>query len=261
MDLGLSGRVALVAGATSGLGLAVATALAAEGAHVAICGRRADVAADQAAGLATAAAPAIGVALDLTDPQSISRAVEEVRSQLGEIDVLVLNGGGPPPSDAASLRPADGQAAAKVLLDGPVQLVGECLPGMRSRSWGRIVAVGSSAVQQPIPGLATSSMYRTALASYLKLLSREVAGDGVTVNMVLPGRIDTARVGQLDANRAHNTGKDIDTVRAESQATIPVGRYGTVEEFAAVVAFVCGRPASYVTGAQVRVDGGLVNGL
>jgi 3-oxoacyl-[acyl-carrier protein] reductase len=107
----------------------------------------------------------------------------------------------------------------------------------------------------------TSSMFRTALASYLKLLSREVAAAGVTVNMVLPGRIDTARVAQLDANRAKATGKHIDTVRTESQATIPVGRYGTVDEFAAVVAFLCGRSASYLTGEQVRVDGGLVNAL
>lgn len=259
MDLGLSGRVAVVAGATSGIGQAVARALSTEGARVAIGGRRSDLAAEQAAQLGTPQRPAIGVALDLTDPDSISKAVAQVRAELGAIDVLVLNGGGPPPSDAAGLEPADSRAAARLLLDGPIQLVGECLPGMRSRSWGRIVAVGSSAVQQPIPGLVTSSMFRTALASYLKLLSREVAGAGVTVNMVLPGRIDTARVVQLDANRAKATGEDIDTVRAESRATIPVGRYGTVEEFAAVVAFVCGGPASYLTGEQVRVDGGLVN--
>jgi 3-oxoacyl-[acyl-carrier protein] reductase len=257
MDLQIEGKVALVSGGTGGLGRAVAQALAGEGATVAVCGRRAQLADEQAAALPGA----IGVQLDLTDPASIRAAVETVAVRLGPVDILVVNGGGPAPSGAATLDPDDLPAASLLLLDGPLRLIGACLPTMRERAWGRIVAVGSSAVQQPIPGLTTSSMYRTALAAYLKLLARETAGSGVTVNMVLPGRIDTDRVAQLDAKRAESTGTDVDDVRRSSEATIPVGRYGRPDEFAAMVTFLCGSPASYVTGEQLRVDGGLVHGF
>jgi len=132
---------------------------------------------------------------------------------------------------------------------------------MRERGWGRVVAIGSSAVQQPIPGLATSSMYRAALASYLKLLAEECAVDGVTVNMVLPGRIATDRTAQLDAAAAERTDRSVAAVRAASEAAIPIRRYGTPEDFAAVAAFLCTDAARYVTGEQIRVDGGLVRAL
>jgi 3-oxoacyl-[acyl-carrier protein] reductase len=257
MDLQIAGKVALVSGATGGLGRAAAQALSAEGARVAVCGRRGELAVQQAAALGDA----IGVELDLTDLDSIGSAVTTVRSDLGAVDILVVNGGGPPPSAAAGLGAVDVRAASALLLDGPLRLIGECLPGMRSRSWGRIVAVGSSAVQQPLPGLTTSSMFRTALASYLKLLSHEVAAAGVTVNMVLPGRIDTERVAQLDAGRAGTSGKTVEEVRRASEESIPMGRYGRPREFAAMVAFLCGVPASYVTGEQLRVDGGLIRGF
>jgi 3-oxoacyl-[acyl-carrier protein] reductase len=257
MDLQIEGKVALVAGGTAGLGRAVVQALAAEGVRVAICGRGAQRAQEQAADLPGA----IGLALDLTDPAGVRAAVESAEEQLGPVDILVVNGGGPAPSSASTLEPTQLQAASRLLLEGPLQLIGASLPAMRERGWGRIVAVGSSAVQQPIPGLTTSSMYRTALAAYLKLLAREVAASGVTVNMVLPGRIDTDRVAQLDANRAESTGAAVDDVRRSSEATIPMGRYGRPGEFAAMVTFLCGAPASYVTGEQLRVDGGLVNGF
>lgn len=257
MDLQIKGKVALASGGTGGLGQAVAQALAGEGVRVAVCGRRGQLAAEQAAALPGA----IGVELDLTSPASVRAAVASVGEQLGPVDILVVNGGGPAPSGAVNLDPEDLPVASRLLLDGPLRLIGACLPSMRERAWGRIVAVGSSAVQQPIPGLTTSSMYRAALAAYLKLLAREVAGSGVTVNMVLPGRIDTDRVAQLDAKRAESTGADVGDVRRSSEATIPVGRYGRAEEFAAMVTFLCGSPASYVTGEQLRVDGGLVSGF
>ncbi len=257
MDLQIEGKVALVSGGTGGLGRAVAQALSGEGARVAICGRRAQLAAEQAADLSGA----IGMGLDLTDPVGVRAAVEVIEDRLGPVDILVVNGGGPPPSTAATLNPADLPAASQLLLDGPLRLIGACLSTMREQAWGRVVAVGSSAVQQPILGLTTSSMYRTALAAYLKLLAREVAGSGVTVNMVLPGRIDTDRVAQLDAKRAESTGVDAAEVRRSSEATIPTGRYGRPEEFAAMVAFLCGVPASYITGEQLRVDGGLIGGF
>ena len=254
MDLGLRGKVALVSGATSGLGLAVARGLAAEDVKVAVCGRRLEVAEAEAATLTSA----IGVQLDLIDPVSIRRVAEEVRTRLGQIDILVVNGGGPPASTAIDFEAEKSRTAAELLLNGPATLVSECLSDMRDRGWGRVVAVGSSAIQQPIPRLTTSGMFRSALASYLKLLSQEVATDGVTINMVLPGRIDTPRVGQLDQGRATAQGRPIDAVRRESEESIPVGRYGRPEEFAALVVFLCGEPASYITGEQLRVDGGMV---
>ena len=254
MDLGLTGKVALVSGATSGLGLAVARGLAAEDVKVAVCGRRLEVAEAEAATLTSA----IGVQLDLIDPVSIRRVAEEVRTRLGQIDILVVNGGGPPASTAIDFEAEKSRTAAELLLNGPATLVSECLSDMRDRGWGRVVAVGSSAIQQPIPRLTTSGMFRSALASYLKLLSQEVATDGVTINMVLPGRIDTPRVGQLDQGRATAQGRPIDAVRQESEESIPLGRYGRPEEFAALVVFLCGEPASYITGEQLRVDGGMV---
>jgi 3-oxoacyl-[acyl-carrier protein] reductase len=139
-----------------------------------------------------------------------------------------------------------------------MELVAQVLPGMRERGWGRIVAIGSSGVQQPLENLALSNLGRASLAAYLKTLSREVAADGVTVNMVLPGRIDTDRVAALDRGRAEREGTDAANVRAQSEAAIPTRRYGRPEEFGAVVAFLCGAAASYVTGEQIRCDGGLV---
>lgn len=258
MDLGIERKVALVSGATGGIGHAVAVALLAEGARVALCGRRGALAAQQAADLASQPGTAIGLALDLTDPDGIATAVAEARARLGEIDILVVNGGGPPGGTAVDLRPDQAAAASALLLEGPLRLVAECLTGMRERSWGRIVAVGSSAVQSPIPGLTTSAMYRTALAAYLKLLSREVAATGVLVNMVLPGRIDTERVAVLDSARAKAQGTAVEEVRRASQASIPAGRYGEPQEIAAAIAFLCSARASYITGEQLRVDGGMV---
>lgn len=249
----LEGRVALIPGATAGIGLAIAEALASSGARVALGGRRAELAEEEARRLG-----GLGVGLDLTDEESLARAVERTRRELGEIDILVLNGGGPPPSVAAGLEAATARQAAELLLYGHLHLVGHCLPAMRERGWGRIVAVGSSAVKQPIPGLATSSMFRAALAGYLKLLAEEVAAEGVTVNMILPGRIATARVADIDARNAARSGQSVEEVRRASERGIPVGRYGAPEEIGAAAAFLCGDGARYVTGEHLRVDGGVI---
>lgn len=248
--------MALVPGATAGIGLAIAEALAGAGAKVALAGRRVALAEDHAERLG-----GIGIGLDLTDEESLARAVERTRRELGEIDVLVLNGGGPPASVAVGLEVAAARQAAELVLYGHLHLVNHCLPGMRERRWGRIVAVGSGSVRQPIAGLATSGMFRAALANYLKLLAGEVAADGVTVNMVLPGRIDTARVAETDARNAARADTSLEEVRAASAATIPAGRYGTPEEVAAAAAFLCSDAARYVTGEQLRVDGGLIRAL
>lgn len=256
MDLGLRGRTALVVGSTSGLGLAVAQALGREHAHVVLCGRRGSLAEKRAAELPSA----IGVELDLTEPATVHDAMARAATAFGTIDVLVLNAGGPPPGPAVELTSRSMAEAMEILLLAQIDLVSMVLPDMRNRGWGRILAIGSSGVQQPIPHLVRSNVARAGLAAYLKTLAGEVARDGVTVNMVLPGRIDTDRVAGLDTAQAERRGIDTEMVRSQSEALIPAGRYGRTEEFADVAAFLCGERASYVTGSQVRVDGGLLSG-
>jgi 3-oxoacyl-[acyl-carrier protein] reductase len=253
MDLGLTGRRALVLGSTGGLGLAVATALAHEGARVVLCGRRGERARELAAGLPGAA----GLAVDLTR-DGVDGLVADAEAAIGPLDVVVLNSGGPPPGGAVDLSTDSIRAAVETLLLRQVELVAAVLPGMRSRGWGRILAIGSSGVQAPLPGLVLSNIGRAGLAGYLKTLASEVAADGVTVNMLLPGRFDTDRSTAIDGGRAEREGLSLEEVRDESQRSIPVGRYGDPAEFGAVAAFLCSGPASYLTGEQVRCDGGYV---
>jgi 3-oxoacyl-[acyl-carrier protein] reductase len=254
MDLGLTGRRALVLGSTGGLGLAVATALAHEGARVVLCGRRGERARELAAGLPGAA----GLAVDLTR-DGVDGLVADAEATIGPLDVVVLNSGGPPPGGAADLSTDAVRAAVETLLLRQVELVAAVLPGMRSRGWGRILAIGSSGVQAPLPGLVLSNIGRAGLAGYLKTLASEVAADGVTVNMLLPGRFDTDRSTAIDGGRAEREGMSLEEVRDESQRSIPVGRYGDPAEFGAVAAFLCSGPASYLTGEQIRCDGGYVD--
>jgi 3-oxoacyl-[acyl-carrier protein] reductase len=254
MDIGLKGRTAVVPGASSGLGLAVARALAAEGANVVLGGRRGDLVRGEAAKLPSA----VGVEIDLTDPGATDALVGAALDHFGPIDVLVLNGGGPPPGPAVDFTPEQLADAVALLVQPHQRLVRSVLPGMRGRGFGRIVAIGSSGVQAPLERLVASNAARAALAGYLKTLATEVAADGVTVNMVLPGRIATDRTTSLDKAAAERAGTTPDEARARSEATIPAGRYGTPEEFAAVVTFLAGAAASYVTGEQIRCDGGLV---
>lgn len=254
MKLGIEGRTAVVLGATSGIGSAIADALSAEGANIVVVGRDADRTAARAAEL-PAATP---VAADLTDPEAPATIVAAAEAAYGHVDIVILNGGGPPPGTADATTPEAAGEAFGLLVRPHIDLVQRVLPGMRERGWGRFIAVGSSGVQQPLPNLALSNLGRAALAGYLKTLANEVAGDGVTVNMVLPGRIQTERVDQLDRANADKAGRPVDEVRAASMATIPVGRYGRPEEFGAVATFLAGDPASYVTGQEIRVDGGLV---
>jgi 3-oxoacyl-[acyl-carrier protein] reductase len=257
MDLGLAGRVALVCASTGGLGLASAQALAAEGAAVAVTGRRGEVAAGIAAGMEQA----VGIGADLLAPGAPDALVDQVTAALGPIDVLVLNGPGPAPGTAADLDPQGLAAAVERLVAPHVALVRRVLPGMRERGFGRIVAIGSSGIVSPLAHLVSSNAARAALAGYLKTLAGEVAADGVTVNLALPGRIATERVASLDRQAAERTGRDAAQVRAAAEASIPAGRYGTPEEFGALVAFLSSARASYVTGTAVRCDGGLVGSL
>lgn len=254
MDTGLKGRTALVLGSTSGIGLAIGRALDSEGAHVVLSGRRGDRARAEAQELASG----WGVEADLARADAPGGLVAEVRERFGSVDVLVLNGGGPPPGDATGFDDEQLRAALEQNLLHQRHLVEAVLPDMRAAGWGRIIAVGSSGVQQPIPGLALSNIARAGLAAYLKSLAPVVARDGVTVNMVLPGRIDTDRVAGLDDAAATRGGISPQEARDRSEANIPAGRYGRPEEFAAVAVFLASSAASYVTGEQIRCDGGLV---
>lgn len=258
MDLGLRGKAALVCASTAGLGRATAEALAAEGARVVISGRRADLARQIAADLPGAEA----VACDVTDRRAAADLLAASRKALGaELDIVVLNGPGPRPGGATDVAADDLRGAVETLLVFQQELIAGTLPGMRERGWGRILSIGSGGVAEPIPGLVLSNVGRAALAAYLKTLSSEVAADGVTVNMLLPGRIDTDRVRSLDAGRGAREGRPAEQVAADSAAGIPARRYGTPAEFGAVAAFLCSQQAGYVTGSIVRCDGGAVHHL
>lgn len=254
MDLGISGRTALVVASTAGLGEATARALAAEGARTVVCGRRDG----RAAAIAAEFPDAVGVGVDLTEADGPEMAVHTATDTFGPIDILVLNSGGPPPGTAAGIVAEDTLAAIGPLLLAHQRLISLVLPGMRARGWGRILAIGSSGIVTPLPGLALSNIARAALGGYLKTLAAEVARDGVTVNLLLPGRIETARTEDIDADRAAREGVSAADVAARSATAIPAGRYGRPAEFGAVAAFLCSDAASYVTGTACRCDGGLV---
>lgn len=258
MNLDIEGRVAFVCASTTGLGLASAKALAAEGAAIAITGRRGDVAEEQAASIAAEFGVAsLGIGVDLLDPQSRQEALEAAEKILGPIDILVLNGPGPRPGGALSVGVGEATEAALSLIEPHVDLVSRVLPSMRSRGWGRIVAVGAYSMDSASTWLALSAIGRAGLARYLQALAKEVAAEGVTVNIVQPGIIATARIDALDAAEVATSGGTPAQARARREASMPMGRLGEPEEFAAAVAFFASEPARYITGQSLMVDGGL----
>jgi 3-oxoacyl-[acyl-carrier protein] reductase len=262
MDLGLHQKRALVLGSSRGLGLGIARALAEEGANVALCGRSADRLATEVARINDAGGGrAHAIVIDLADADAAERLADSSQEALGGVDILVGNAGGPPPGPIAEVSPEALAQHFDVMVKRLVDLATRLLPGMRQRGWGRILTILSSGVVQPIPNLGLSNTLRAALVTWAKTLATEVAADGVTVNSIVPGRIHTERVDALDAAAAKRQGKTVEEVARASRATIPAGRYGKVEEFAAVATFLVGAPASYVTGAVFRVDGGLIRSV
>jgi 3-oxoacyl-[acyl-carrier protein] reductase len=261
MELGLRGRRAVVGGASSGLGRASAAALAAEGCDLLIWSRderRLGIAADE---LRSAHGVRVElVAADATQPDAAT-TVARAAEAFGPIDIVVLNAGGPPTADPTATEADAWRAAFQLLAVTPIELATALLPGMRERGWGRVVAILSSTVRQPVPDLVYSNAGRSALAAWLKTTARAIAADGVSVNGVMPGRIATARIQQLDSGRAEREGSTEEDVRAAHLATIPAGRYGRPEELGALVAFLASERASYITGQLVAVDGGLIAGF
>lgn len=260
MDLGLTGRRALVAAASRGLGRAVAEELAAEGAHLTICARGEAALREAAADLEAAGARVVAVTADLTEPEGVARVVAAATEAYGGVDVLVTNTGGPPAGPFEQHGPEAWRDAVRQNLESVLNLTRAVLPGMRERRWGRIVNVTSIAVKQPVDGLILSNSIRAAVTGFARTLANEVAADGVTVNNVLPGYHRTARVEQL-AERAAAAGGTAADAFARWEREIPMGRLGDPREFAAVVAFLASERASYVTGTSVQVDGGWVRGL
>jgi 3-oxoacyl-[acyl-carrier protein] reductase len=262
MDLGIAGRRALVGGASSGLGRASAEALAAEGCRLVLWSRGGDRLEEVAADLrARFAVDVATVGADAADPGAAAAVAQAVKETVGGVDILVLNAGGPPTVDASQTDAIGWARAFQLLATTPIELATLLLPGMRAQGWGRVVAILSSGVRQPIADLVYSNAGRGALMAWCKTVARTVAGDGVTVNGVLPGRLATPRVASLDAGRAERTGQTVDEVMSGHMATIPAGRYGRPEELGSYVAWLASERASYQTGTFSAIDGGLIAGL
>ncbi|MDF1608754.1 SDR family oxidoreductase [Hoeflea sp. YIM 152468] len=262
MDLGLTGKQALVLASSRGLGLGIAEALAAEGANVLITGRD--------GGRLEAAVKAINergagkasfVTSDLSDQGTPHLLEEAVKAEFGRLDILVNNTGGPPPGSMSEADLSVVRRQFEIMVMSVMDITARFLPAMREQGWGRVLTVASSGVIQPIPNLGLSNALRATLVGWSKSMANETAGDGVTFNMLLPGRINTARLQELDANNAERSGKDVAAIAKAAQAQIPVGRYGAVDEFGATAAFLVSERASYINGSMIRCDGGAIKSV
>jgi 3-oxoacyl-[acyl-carrier protein] reductase len=248
VDLGLEGRVALVMGASRGLGRAIAAALAREGARVAIASRSSEKLEEAAAEIGDRATPFVA---DASDLDRLAALPAEVAEALGPVEILVANTGGPPFGGALDHELDDWETAYRSLVLAPRVLAGAVLPGMRERGWGRIVNVGSSSTREPIPGLNLSNAHRMAAVGFLKTLSREVAADGITVNTVATGRFGTERLADASGS--------LEAAEEAAKQEVPAGRLGHPREYGDLVAFLCSDRAAYITGTVIPIDGGLLH--
>lgn len=256
MELGLSGKRAIVLAGTKGLGRAAATALAGEGCRVAVCardGEAADALARELGGF--------GAACDVADAAALDRFLEASLAALGGVDVLVTNCGGPAAGATDALADDDWQYAFELVFLSAVRACRRLVPIMRDHGWGRVVLVTSGSVREPIPGLALSNAFRPALAGFAKTLALEVASDGVLVHCVMPGAFLTDRGRGLAEDAALQRGVELDQVLAEMRGRVPVGRLGEPEELGRMVAFLASEACSFTTGSVIPVEGGQVRGI
>ena len=262
MDLGLKDRVALVAAASRGLGKAAAWELAREGARVAICARGEDALRAAAAEISSdTGSKVFPVVADVTKPDNIKKLVSSVEEHFGQIDILVANAGGPPTGTFLDFDDQAWEAALRLNLLSTVRLCRAVLPGMRARSWGRIVNITSVTVKQPMDGLILSSAARSAVVGMAKTLSNECAAQGINVNNVCPGYTLTDRVKNLAEKQAAKDGKSVEEIIEGFAAEIPARRLGRPQELAALVVFLASERASYITGTTIQIDGGYVRSL
>ena len=248
MDLGLNGKVALVTGGSKGIGRGIAEALVAEGARVALTSRTASRAEEVAGEIG-----ARGYGFDSDDLEAIGPLLDAVESDLDPIDIYIANTGGPPAGDPLAFTTEQWEAAQRTLLISPMKIIERVLPGMQERSFGRVVAIGSMAVREPIDALQLSNAHRPGLVAAFKVLARQAAADGVTFNHVHPGKIAT--------DRMIDTAGSLEAAEESARKEVPAGRPGTVEELAAAAVFLCSQPASYITGTAILVDGGLTRSV
>lgn len=262
MDLGLKGKVALVSGASKGLGFAVAKALASEGASVSISSRdqgSIEAAAKKIEG--ETGSRVIAMAVDVRDKAAIERWIAHAAETFGGIDALMTNSGGPPAGDAVSFDDAAWQDAAELLLFSTIRMVRAAVPHMEKRGGGAILVSTSSSVKEPVPNLGLSTVLRASVSALSKTLAIELAGKQIRVNQIIPGRIDTDRVRHLDTVNAKKAGITVDQAKTKAEGAIPMGRYGEADEFGRVGAFLLSGAASYMTGATVQVDGGQIRSV
>jgi 3-oxoacyl-[acyl-carrier protein] reductase len=258
MDLGLNGKVAMVAGASRGLGFAVAKALADEGARVSIASR--DEAAIRSAS-ERIGGDVLAVPADVTSADAIRQWAEATQQRFGGIDALFTNAGGPPAGATLSFDDRAWQDAADLLLFSTLRMIRAAVPSMKARGGGAIVVSTSASVKEPIPNLGLSTVLRAAVSALAKTLALELAADGIRVNQLIPGRIDTDRVRHLDDVNAKKQGVTVEEAKKRAMAAIPLGRYGRIEEYGRVGAFLLSPAAAYMTGATVQVDGGLIRSV
>jgi 3-oxoacyl-[acyl-carrier protein] reductase len=261
MDLGIKGKTALVVAASKGMGKASALGLAAEGARVVMCARGEAALKDAAAEVKQTGAEVLALSADASRAADISKVVAEANRAFGGIDILVANVGGPPPGPFEAMSDEQWKAAFEQVHLSTVRFIREVLPHMKQAKWGRILAIQSSSVKQPVDGLVLSNGIRPGIAGLFKTLAGDLAPHGITVNLVLPGRIMTDRFREHQTDRATRSGVTLEKQMELSSADIPMGRIGTPDEFAAMVVFLASARASYVTGTAVQVDGGLIRSV
>ena len=260
MDLGLKGKVAMVAGASRGLGFAVAEALAREGATVSMSSSTLASIDDAARRISSGGATVLGTVVDVRNGDHITGWAEKTIERFGGIDLLFTNGGGPPAGAAVSFDDAAWQNAVDLLLFSALRMVRAAVPSMQARGGGAILVSTSSSVKEPVPNLGLSTVLRASVSALAKTLALELAPK-IRVNQIIPGRIDTDRVRHLDEGNAKRQGISVEEAKARAVSTIPLGRYGVGDEFGRVGAFLLSNAASYMTGATVQVDGGLIRSI